>query len=295
MAGVKWRKNIILVYMLTYSFAFLPLSIPHQQDLKKPGGNAKWGNFWQYLLYFFIFCVPSHARSLVRWVKQSPQSATVSWPDPKASCRHWPDGNIWHLKMSKMGQDCRMCLGVWGPVQHGHLSKWNFQFVEVGEEMTVSSSQSKDCDLSCSVQLVDAVLFIFIILTQSCHGFHNHEQKDIRTKHSPTNAISPSDCPLWRPAVPWLLTPVSPWWFTLRPDGWASLVNEGCLSSWTPRSRAGRRRSCERGPRSSLTGRELAEKLNAIGCICSGCRAVVLAISVSCLRLDVGKTFRMWL
>ena len=33
-----------------------------------------------------------------------------------------------------------------------------FQSVEVGEELTVSSSQSKDCDLSCSVQLVDAVL-----------------------------------------------------------------------------------------------------------------------------------------
>ena len=35
----------------------------------------------------------------------------------------------------------------------------NFQSVEVGEELTVFSSQSKDCDLSCSVQLVDAVLF----------------------------------------------------------------------------------------------------------------------------------------
>ena len=34
-----------------------------------------------------------------------------------------------------------------------------FQSVEVGEELTVSSSQSKDCDLCCSVQLVDAVLF----------------------------------------------------------------------------------------------------------------------------------------
>ena len=33
-----------------------------------------------------------------------------------------------------------------------------FQSVEVGEELTVFSSQSKDCDLSCSVQLVDAVL-----------------------------------------------------------------------------------------------------------------------------------------
>ena len=35
----------------------------------------------------------------------------------------------------------------------------NFQSVEVGEELTVSSSQSKDCDLCHSVQLVEAVLF----------------------------------------------------------------------------------------------------------------------------------------
>ena len=40
-----------------------------------------------------------------------------------------------------------------GPKSHGH------SFLEVGEELTVSSTQSKDCDLSCSVQLVDAVLF----------------------------------------------------------------------------------------------------------------------------------------
>ena len=33
------------------------------------------------------------------------------------------------------------------------------QSVEVGEVLRVSSSQSKDCDLCCSVQLVDAVLF----------------------------------------------------------------------------------------------------------------------------------------
>ena len=39
------------------------------------------------------------------------------------------------------------------------VSMGNVQSVEVGEELTVSSSQSKDRDLSCSVQLVDAVLF----------------------------------------------------------------------------------------------------------------------------------------
>ena len=35
----------------------------------------------------------------------------------------------------------------------------NVQSMEVGEELTVSSSQAKDCDLCHSVQLVDAVLF----------------------------------------------------------------------------------------------------------------------------------------
>ena len=35
----------------------------------------------------------------------------------------------------------------------------NGKFSVCGEELTVSSSQSEDCDLSCSVQLVDAVLF----------------------------------------------------------------------------------------------------------------------------------------
>ena len=35
----------------------------------------------------------------------------------------------------------------------------NVQSVEVGEELTVSSSQFKDCNLSCSVQVVDAILF----------------------------------------------------------------------------------------------------------------------------------------
>ena len=45
-------------------------------------------------------------------------------------------------------------------MQHGHFSEMgNFQSVEVGEELTVSSSQSKDCDLCHSVQLVDTVLF----------------------------------------------------------------------------------------------------------------------------------------
>ena len=34
-----------------------------------------------------------------------------------------------------------------------------FQSVEAGEELTVFSSQSEDCDLSCSVQLVVVVVF----------------------------------------------------------------------------------------------------------------------------------------
>ena len=41
---------------------------------------------------------------------------------------------------------------------HGHSCEWEIFSLEVGEELTVSSSQSKDCDLSCSAKLVDAVL-----------------------------------------------------------------------------------------------------------------------------------------
>ena len=34
----------------------------------------------------------------------------------------------------------------------------NFQSVELGEELTVSCFQCKDCDLMCFVQLVNAAL-----------------------------------------------------------------------------------------------------------------------------------------
>ena len=37
---------------------------------------------------FFFFCVPSRARSSVRWVRQSPRSAAVSQPVPKTSRGH---------------------------------------------------------------------------------------------------------------------------------------------------------------------------------------------------------------
>ena len=43
----------------------------------------------------------------------------------------------------------------------------NFQSVEAGEESTVFNSQSKDCDLSCSLQLVDAILFCPNVLALS--------------------------------------------------------------------------------------------------------------------------------
>ena len=33
-------------------------------------------------------------------------------------------GHVWRLKGSKVGQDCRMWLGVWGPVPHGRSSAW---------------------------------------------------------------------------------------------------------------------------------------------------------------------------
>ena len=33
-------------------------------------------------------------------------------------------GHVWRFTASKVGQDCRMWLGVWGPVPHGHSSEW---------------------------------------------------------------------------------------------------------------------------------------------------------------------------
>ena len=112
-----------------------------------------------YFFFFFFLCVPSHARFSVRWVRRSPQSAAVSQPVPKASCGPPPDwamsGVSSHWRWSRTA-GCGWGLrtrAAWTFVWVG-----NFQSVEVGEELTVSSSQSKDCDLSCSVQLVDAVL-----------------------------------------------------------------------------------------------------------------------------------------
>ena len=46
----------------------------------------------------------------------------------------------------------------------------NFQSVEMREELTVSSSKCKDCDLRCYVQLVDADLFCPIVKALSPLG-----------------------------------------------------------------------------------------------------------------------------
>ena len=73
----------------------------------------------------FFFYIPGHARSLVQWGRWSPQSAAVSQPVPKSFL--WAStglGHFWRLKALKVGQNCRMWLGVWGPVPHGHSSEW---------------------------------------------------------------------------------------------------------------------------------------------------------------------------
>ena len=33
-------------------------------------------------------------------------------------------GHVWCLKALKVGQDCRIWVGGWGPVLHGHSSEW---------------------------------------------------------------------------------------------------------------------------------------------------------------------------
>ena len=109
--------------------------------------------------FFFFFCIPGHARFSVQWVRRSPQSATVSQPVPKASCGPPPDWAMSGSQVIEGGAGLQDVVGglrtraTWTFVWVG-----NFQCVEVGEELTVSSSKSKDCDLSCSVQLVDTVL-----------------------------------------------------------------------------------------------------------------------------------------
>ena len=114
--------------------------------------------FWSSFLFFF--CVPDHARSTVLWVRRSPQSAAVSQPVPKASCGHPPD---WAMSgTSKCWRWGRTAGCGWGFEDLYRMDirlNGKFQSMEVGEKLTVSSSQSKDFDFSCSVQLVDAVLF----------------------------------------------------------------------------------------------------------------------------------------
>ena len=99
-----------------------------------------------------IFSPVSKAKSAVcRNVSTGPQSFLLA--------STWL-GHVSRLKVSKVGQDCRMWLGVWRPVPHGHSSEWEIFSLWRWEELTVFTSRSKDCDLCCSVRLVDAVLFI---------------------------------------------------------------------------------------------------------------------------------------
>ena len=112
-----------------------------------------------HMSFFFFFCVPSHARFSVRWVRWSPQSAAVSQPVHKASCGPPPDwtmsGVSSHRRWGRIAgcgwgvKDlCRMDIRLSG----------KFSVCGGGRGVDMSSSESKDCDLSCSVQLVDAVL-----------------------------------------------------------------------------------------------------------------------------------------
>ena len=56
---------------------------------------------------------------------------------------------MWHLKASKVGQDCRMLLGVCGPVLHGHSSEWE-----------IFSLWRWERNLQCPVQSLEIVVDI---------------------------------------------------------------------------------------------------------------------------------------
>ena len=63
-------------------------------------------------ILFFFFYVPGHARSSVRWVRRSPQSAAVSQQVPKASCGHPLD---WAMSgVSKLRRWGRTAGCSWG-------------------------------------------------------------------------------------------------------------------------------------------------------------------------------------
>ena len=121
------------------------------------------------------FWVPFHTRFNLE-SKQSLQSTAVSpngQSSPEQSLmargRRWPMLHCGHplewamSGISEHGRWCRTEGFCWGTENLCHIGSvlgGRFMSVEIGEEMTVShiNYYSKDCDLSCTLLLVDAVL-----------------------------------------------------------------------------------------------------------------------------------------
>ena len=141
----------------TTTLATIPHPVPAGMFPNKPAHSSLGQYAWWADQIFFFFCVPGHARFSVRWVRRSPQSAAVSQPVPKASCGppHSKSVGLHRTGPCLASQVIEGGAGLQNAVAGLRTrAAWTFvwvgnvQSVEVGEELTVSSSQSKDCDLS---------------------------------------------------------------------------------------------------------------------------------------------------
>ena len=136
-----------LVYACMHSFVQTKKNPDGWMQATKPHPACTIHEDGMWLPLSSVFCVPGHARSSVRWVRRSPQSATVSQPVPKASCGPPPDwamsGVSSHRRWGRIagcgwgfGDPCRMDICLSGKDylcgwirkrshrQNSHSKKW---------------------------------------------------------------------------------------------------------------------------------------------------------------------------
>ena len=86
--------------------------------------SCPWKQSYTASSLFPCFCIPGHAALSVRWLRQSQYLAAVSLRVPRASCRHPLDWMVPSVsEPQSWGFTCRIWLGGWGPMPHGHSSE----------------------------------------------------------------------------------------------------------------------------------------------------------------------------
>ena len=112
----EWNQNPCYVYVC----CFVWLCLPHPPEQQRLVFSHKiLGVFWRSSagpssssFLAMLDLQSGKAKSAVcRSVSTGPQSFLLASTGL---------GHVWRLKASKVGQDCRMWLGVRGPVPHGH-------------------------------------------------------------------------------------------------------------------------------------------------------------------------------